>query len=116
MSRILQYFDANDNSGIVTGAAAFESVASVGIAFTLFSYLSGPLHISPSKASIHTGCYLGTSYITSLFGGFISDAYLGRFWTSLISAITELLVRISTQLLQVFVELNRDWNDAHMMI
>ncbi|KAG0619354.1 hypothetical protein M758_4G133400 [Ceratodon purpureus] len=78
-------------ASLIFGAVAFESVASVGIAFTLFSYLSGPLHIPTSKASIHTNIYWGTSFITSLFGGFISDAYLGRFWTSLISAITELL-------------------------
>lgn len=70
----------------------FESVASVGTAFILFSYLSGPLHLPVSRAAIHNNIYWGTSFITSLFGGFISDAYLGRFWTSLISAITELLV------------------------
>lgn len=78
-------------ASLIFGAVMFEGISSVGIAVTLFSYLQGPLHLPASKAAIHTNIYWGTSFITSLFGGFISDAYLGRFWTSLIAAITELL-------------------------
>lgn len=70
----------------------FETAVNLGIAFNLFSYLNGPLHINTARSSVQQTCYWGTSYITSLFGGFISDAYLGRFWTTLIFGIVELLV------------------------
>ncbi|XP_024372334.1 protein NRT1/ PTR FAMILY 8.2 [Physcomitrium patens] len=78
-------------ASLIFVAVMFESVASVGIAFTLFTYLSGPMHLPTSKASIHTNIYWGTSFITSIFGGFISDAYLGRFWASLIFAVMEMV-------------------------
>jgi len=76
----------------VAAAAMFETAVNLGIAFDLFSYLTGPLHINTARSSVQLSCYWGTSYITSLFGGFISDAYLGRFWTTLLFGIVELLV------------------------
>lgn len=71
----------------------FEMIVSLGIAFNLNSYLSGPMHIPNKLASQYTTFYWGTSFMTSLIGGFISDTYLGRFWTSVLAAVIELLVK-----------------------
>lgn len=73
--------------------AMFEMIVSLGIAFNLNSYLSGPMHIPNKLASQYTTFYWGTSFMTSLIGGFISDTYLGRFWTSVLAAVIELLVK-----------------------
>lgn len=73
--------------------AMFEMIVNLGIAFNLNSYLSGPMHIPIKRASQYTTSYWGTSFMTSLIGGFISDTYLGRFWTSVLAAVIELLVK-----------------------
>lgn len=73
--------------------AMFEMIVNLGIAFNLNSYLSGPMHISNKLASQYTTSYWGTSFMTSLIGGFISDTYLGRFWTSVLASVIELLVK-----------------------
>lgn len=73
--------------------AMFEMIVNLGIAFNLNSYLSGPMHIPIKRASQYTTTYWGTSFMTSLIGGFISDTYLGRFWTSVLAAVIELLVK-----------------------
>jgi len=75
----------------IFATAMFEMIVNLGIAFNLNSYLSGPMHIPIKLASQYTTFYWGTSFMTSLIGGFISDTYLGRFWTSVLAAVIELL-------------------------
>jgi hypothetical protein len=77
----------------IFATAMFEMIVNLGIAFNLNSYLSGPMHIPIKLASQYTTSYWGTSFITSLIGGFISDTYIGRFWTSVLAAVIELLVK-----------------------
>jgi hypothetical protein len=77
----------------IFATAMFEMIVNLGIAFNLNSYLSGPMHISNKLASQYTTSYWGTSFMTSLIGGFISDTYLGRFWTSVLASVIELLVK-----------------------
>lgn len=72
----------------------FEAVVNLGIALNLGLYLLGPMHLSAIPAATALSNYWGASYLTSLLGGFISDAFLGNYWTIIVAMLVELVVRI----------------------
>lgn len=70
----------------------FEAVVNLGIAFNLSLYLLGPMHMPAIPAATALSNYWGASYLTSLLGGFMSDAFLGNFWTIIVAMLIELVV------------------------
>lgn len=73
----------------------FEAVVNLGIAFNLSLYLLGPMNLPAIPAATALSNYWGASYLTSLLGGFLSDAFLGNYWTIIIAMLIELVVWIA---------------------
>lgn len=69
-----------------------ERLSYFGIATSLILYLTKVIHQDLKTAAKSVNCWSGVTTLMPLLGGFIADAYLGRFWTVLVSSIVYLLV------------------------
>jgi dipeptide/tripeptide permease len=76
----------------VSGTELAERVCVVGISMNLVTYLTGEMHLSSAKSANIVTNFIGTVFLLSLLGGFLSDSYLGSFWTMLIFGFVELSV------------------------
>ena len=65
-------------------------IAAVGN--NLITYVINEMHFPLSKAANSVTNFVGTIFIFSLLGGYLSDAFLGSFWTILIFGFVELSV------------------------
>lgn len=66
------------------------AIAAVGN--NLITYAFNEMHFSlPKSANVVTN-FVGTTFLLSLLGGYLSDSYLGSFWTILIFGFVELSV------------------------
>ncbi|KAL3634193.1 hypothetical protein CASFOL_021247 [Castilleja foliolosa] len=63
---------------------ALETVTFSSNAASLFNYFHGYMNFSLTKSANSVTNFMGTAFLVSLFGGFISDTYLSRFKTCLI--------------------------------
>jgi hypothetical protein len=86
---------ANDVSNEHAGNHILTTTASYGVATNLVLYLTQVLHEGNSTAAENYSNWLGTSYLTSLIGAFLSDAYWGRYWTAIIFSTINLFVSSS---------------------
>lgn len=68
-----------------------ERLSYFGIATSLIIYLTKVLHQDVKTAAKSINCWAGVTTLMPLVGGFIADAYLGRFSTVLVSSIVYLL-------------------------
>ncbi|KAJ6805814.1 protein NRT1/ PTR FAMILY 4.3-like [Iris pallida] len=74
----------------VLGVQGFEIMAIGAVGNNLITYVFNEMHFPlPEAANIVTN-FVGTIFILSLLGGFLSDSYLGSFWTMLIFGFVEL--------------------------
>ncbi|KAJ6797307.1 protein NRT1/ PTR FAMILY 4.3-like [Iris pallida] len=74
----------------VLGIQGFEIMAIAAVGNNLITYVFNEMHFPlPEAANIVTN-FVGTIFILSLLGGFLSDSYLGSFWTMLIFGFVEL--------------------------
>ncbi|XP_002962950.2 protein NRT1/ PTR FAMILY 8.1 isoform X2 [Selaginella moellendorffii] len=78
-------------AGFVLVNQALVSVTYYGIYNNLVRYLTNVLHQSNATAASNVNLWTGTSSITALIGGFISDSYLGRYWTTTLFLFVYLL-------------------------
>lgn len=69
-----------------------ERLSYFGIATSLILYLGKVLHQDLQTAVKSVNYWSGVTTLMPLLGGFIADAYLGRFSTVLVSTIIYLLV------------------------
>ncbi|KAL4556201.1 hypothetical protein LXL04_038845 [Taraxacum kok-saghyz] len=77
-------------AAFVLGVQSFEIMAIAAVGNNLMTYLINEMHFSlPKSANIVTN-FVGTVFILALFGGYLSDSYLGCFWTMLIFGLIEL--------------------------
>ena len=67
------------------------AIAAVGN--NLITYVINEMHFSLSKSANIVTDFVGTIFILALLGGYLSDSYLGCFWTMLIFGFVELSVR-----------------------
>ncbi|KAK9750140.1 hypothetical protein RND81_02G176100 [Saponaria officinalis] len=74
----------------VLGLQAFEIMAIAAVGNNLITYVINEMHYPLSKAANIVTNFIGTIFILSLFGGYLSDSYLGSFWTILIFGFVEL--------------------------
>ncbi|KAF8404014.1 hypothetical protein HHK36_008890 [Tetracentron sinense] len=81
------------------GLQAFEMMAISAVGSNLISYVFNEMHFSLSKSANIVTNFIGTVFLLSLLGGFLSDSYLGSFWTMLIFGFVELsgLILLSIQ-------------------
>ncbi|KAL2634578.1 hypothetical protein R1flu_006057 [Riccia fluitans] len=68
-----------------------EKCSSLGASINIISYLLFVKHMHLSDAANTTTNYVGTSQILTLFGGFLADSFIGRFWTIVIFTIIAML-------------------------
>lgn len=69
-----------------------ETMAFIGLQIDLVLYLMDKLNFANTKAATTVTNFAGTAFICPLIGGFIADAYLGRFLTVVMFGLVELVV------------------------
>ncbi|XP_057793789.1 protein NRT1/ PTR FAMILY 4.4 [Salvia miltiorrhiza] len=74
----------------VLGLQGFEMMAVAAVGNNLITYVFNEMHFPLSKAANTVTNFVGTIFLLSLLGGFLSDSYLGSFWTMLIFGFVEL--------------------------
>ncbi|KAL3515770.1 hypothetical protein ACH5RR_022672 [Cinchona calisaya] len=74
----------------VLGVQAFEIMAIAAVGNNLITYVINEMHFSLSKSANIVTNFVGTVFILALLGGYLSDSYLGCFWTMLIFGFVEL--------------------------
>ncbi|XP_022985329.1 protein NRT1/ PTR FAMILY 4.3-like isoform X1 [Cucurbita maxima] len=77
-------------AAFVLGLQAFEIMAIAAVGNNLITYLINEMHFSLSKSANIVTNFVGTVFLLALVGGFLSDSYLGSFWTMLIFGFVEL--------------------------
>jgi len=78
---------------LLAGIQAFEMMAIAAVGNNLITYVFGEMHFPLSQAANIVTNFIGTVFLLSLLGGFLSDSYLGCFWTILTFGFVELSVR-----------------------
>ncbi|EFJ05408.1 hypothetical protein SELMODRAFT_431595 [Selaginella moellendorffii] len=68
----------------VLGYQVLGTITYFGVATNLVLYLMKSLNLSNGAAANAATNWVGTSYATALIGAFIGDAYLGRYWASVL--------------------------------
>ncbi|XP_051139262.1 protein NRT1/ PTR FAMILY 4.4 [Andrographis paniculata] len=77
-------------AGFILGLQAFEMMAIAAVGNNLITYVLNEMHFSLPKSANTVTNFVGTVFLLSLLGGFLSDSYLGSFWTMLIFGFVEL--------------------------
>eukprot|EP01018_Ginkgo_biloba_P018728 Gb_24626 [translate_table: standard] len=72
-----------------------EKLSYFGVATNLISYLTNVLHQPTVSAAKNVNIWTGVTLLLPLFGAFIADEFLGRYWTILLSSALYLLGLIS---------------------
>jgi dipeptide/tripeptide permease len=63
-----------------------------GIASNLVSYLINELHEGSAEAVTNVWIWGGVAWLLPLLGGFVADAFLGRYWTITCSLLVYVMV------------------------
>ncbi|XWS11567.1 hypothetical protein CRYUN_Cryun37aG0009200 [Craigia yunnanensis] len=77
-------------AAFVLGLQAFEIMAIAAVGNNLITYVINEMHISLSNSANIVTNFVGTIFLLALLGGYLSDSYLGCFWTMLIFGFVEL--------------------------
>lgn len=75
-----------------TGLQAFEIMGIAAVGNNLITYVINEMHFSLAKSANIVTNFVGTIFLLALLGGYLSDSYLGSFWTILIFGFLELSV------------------------
>ncbi|GKB47587.1 NRT1/ PTR family 4.5-like protein [Tanacetum coccineum] len=78
----------------VYAMVGLENMAFISTAISLVTYFYAYMNFSLTKSATTLTNYLGTAFLLSLFGGFISDTYLSRFTTGILFASFEVVMTI----------------------
>ncbi|GAV70761.1 PTR2 domain-containing protein [Cephalotus follicularis] len=68
-----------------------ENMVFLSNAINFIAYFISSMNYSPADAANMVTNFMGTSFLLTIFGGFISDSFLTRFWTFIIFCSIELL-------------------------
>ncbi|PIN21590.1 H+/oligopeptide symporter [Handroanthus impetiginosus] len=77
-------------AAFVLGLQGFEIMAIAAVGNNLITYVINEMHFPLSKSANIVTNFIGTIFILSLVGGYVSDSYLGCFWTMLVFGFLEL--------------------------
>ncbi|PRQ19659.1 putative proton-dependent oligopeptide transporter family, major facilitator superfamily [Rosa chinensis] len=77
-------------AAFVLGLQSFEIMAIAAVGNNLITYVINEMHFSLSKSANIVTNFIGTVFLLALVGGYLSDSYLGSFWTMLIFGFVEL--------------------------
>ncbi|KAL2249638.1 UNVERIFIED_CONTAM: Protein NRT1/ PTR FAMILY 4.5 [Sesamum indicum] len=75
----------------VFAMAALETMAFISNGVSLVTYFYGYMNFSLTKSATALTNFMGTAFLLSLFGGFISDTYFSRFKTCVIFGCLEIV-------------------------
>ncbi|KAI3759000.1 hypothetical protein L6452_06573 [Arctium lappa] len=75
----------------VYAMVGLENMAFLSMAVSLVTYFYGYMNFSLTKSATTLTNFMGTAFLVSLFGGFVSDTYLSRFKTSILFASFEVV-------------------------
>ncbi|CAK9323924.1 unnamed protein product, partial [Citrullus colocynthis] len=79
----------------LVGYEAFERMAFYGIASNLVNYLTTQLHEDTVSSVRNVNNWSGSVWLTPIFGAYIADSFLGRFWTFTFSSLIYVMLRPS---------------------
>ena len=71
-----------------------DNIGFVANMASLVLYFMFVIHFDLSGSATTTTNYLGTTFLLTIVGGFISDAYMNRLNTTLLFGVIELLVNL----------------------
>ncbi|XP_019169508.1 PREDICTED: protein NRT1/ PTR FAMILY 4.3-like [Ipomoea nil] len=74
----------------VLGLQGFEIMGIAAVGNNLITYVINEMHFSLSESANIVTNFIGTVFLLALLGGYLSDSFLGCFWTALIFAFLEL--------------------------
>jgi dipeptide/tripeptide permease len=77
-------------AAFVLGLQAFEIMGIAAVGNNLITYVINEMHFSLSESANIVTNFIGTIFILALLGGYLSDSFLGCFWTMLIFGFVEL--------------------------
>ncbi|CAL8998271.1 unnamed protein product [Prunus brigantina] len=77
-------------AAFVLGLQSFEIMGIAAVGNNLITYVINEMHFSLSKSANIVTNFIGTVFLLALVGGYLSDSYLGSFWTMLIFGFVEL--------------------------
>ena len=69
-----------------------ENMAFVANAVSLVTYFYGYMNFNITKSATTLTNFMGTAFLLTLFGGFISDTYLSRFKTCVLFGCIDVVV------------------------
>ncbi|EMS53820.1 Nitrate transporter 1.4 [Triticum urartu] len=75
----------------VVGIELCERLATMGIAVNLVTYLTDTMHLPSAESANVVTDFMGTSFLLCFLGGFLADAFLGRYLTIAIFALMVVL-------------------------
>ncbi|KAE8767377.1 Nitrate/chlorate transporter [Hordeum vulgare] len=75
----------------VVGIELCERLATMGIAVNLVTYLTDTMHLPSADSANVVTDFMGTSFLLCFLGGFLADAFLGRYLTIAIFALVQAL-------------------------
>lgn len=78
----------------VLGELVADRLAFDGVSASLVTYLTTQMGQATASASVKVNQWNGTAFLSSVLGGFVADAYLGRFFTILLFSSSFLLAMI----------------------
>ncbi|WCJ18703.1 Major facilitator superfamily protein [Euphorbia peplus] len=87
--------DPNKHGGMraasfVLGLQGLEIMGIAAVGNNLITYVMNEMHYSLAKSANIVTNFVGTIFLLALLGGYLSDSYLGSFWTMLIFGFVEL--------------------------
>lgn len=71
---------------------ALETMTFLANGVSLVTYFYGYMNFGLTKSATTLTNFMGTAFLLSLFGGFISDTYLSRFKSCIVFGCLEILV------------------------
>ncbi|GLJ48008.1 hypothetical protein SUGI_1013850 [Cryptomeria japonica] len=89
----------------IIGNEACEKLATIGLSSNIEVYLTSKFNKPNVEASFVINLWTGTSNIAPLLGAFLSDSYIGRYWTIALGCIASLIGMILLSLTAIFPSL-----------
>ncbi|KAI4367059.1 hypothetical protein MLD38_022840 [Melastoma candidum] len=77
-------------ASFVLGLQSFEIMAIAAVGNNLITYVINEMHFGLSRSANIVTNFVGTIFLLALVGGYLSDSFLGSFWTILIFGFLEL--------------------------
>lgn len=74
--------------------AGIDTMAFISKGVSLVTYFSGYMNFSLTKSANTVTNFMGTAFLLSLFGAFLSDTYFSRFKTCVLFSIIQVLVLV----------------------